>query len=117
MTKVWRELADPQKHRDHMSSTNDGGLAVAKSRDKLIEKWVYIVDIYDFEFHFSSLEQVREAKSYFEQKIRPSTRNASHNPYERWWQQWYCKLPKGLMKEKRRLKMIAALEKVLQEFG
>ncbi len=63
MSRVWREHADPKKHSDFMSNYTEGGLPIEKSRDNLIDKWVYFVDVCNFTFQFESLEQVKEAKS------------------------------------------------------
>lgn len=32
MSKVWREIADPAKHRDFMSNVIEGGVPVTKTR-------------------------------------------------------------------------------------
>lgn len=117
MSKVWREKADPAKHRDFMSNQVEGGMPIEASRDNLIEKWVYFAEVKDFVFQLASLQQVRECKAYFVQKIHPSTMNANHNPHEHYWHPWYAKLPKGMVGEKQRHKVVKAMDAILAKWG
>jgi len=48
-----------------------GGLPVDPPRDRLIEKWVYFVDVASFTFQFQSLDQLRQCLEFFKQKIHP----------------------------------------------
>ncbi|WDE08573.1 hypothetical protein SG34_032130 [Thalassomonas viridans] len=115
MSKVWREIADPNKHSDFMNNHSEQGIPISKSRDNLVEKWVYLVEVCNFTFQFADLEQVKACKSYFEQKVHPSTiRN--HPPHEHYWQPWYCKLPKGITREGKRQKVIKALTQILDKW-
>lgn len=116
MSKIWREIADPAKHRDFMSNTVEGGVPIAKARNNLIEKWVYFVEVNGFIFQFANISQVEVCKNYFEQKIHPSTKGDNHIPHEHYWHPWYSKLPKGTMKTKTRLKVIKALDKCLSQW-
>ncbi len=117
MSKVWREIVDPAKHRDFMSNTVEGGRSVAKSRDNLIEKWVYFAEVNGFVFQFAGIDQALECKKYFEQKVHPSTVEKDHNTHEHYWHPWYSKLPKGMTKNKNRLKVIKAIDKILGQWG
>ena len=99
-----------------MSNTFTGGSPVPASKDNLIEKWVYLAEVNGFVFQFANLEQVVECKQYFEQKTHPST-IGYHPPYEHYWQHWYCKLPKGITKNKNRIKVLKAMDKILTEWG
>lgn len=117
MTKFWREIADPAKHRDFMSTRVEGGVRIEKSRDNLIEEWIYFARVNGSTFQLASLDQVRECKAFFEQKIHPSTRDKDHNPHEHYWQAWHNKLPKSITKEKNRLEMIKTLEKILTQWA
>jgi len=112
MSKVWREIADPNKHSDFMSTTNEVGVPISKSRDNLIEKWVYFADVCNFTFQFASIEQVKECLAYFSKKTHPST-IGEHPPYEHYWHPWYCKLPKGINKGTRREKVVKCLNQIL----
>jgi hypothetical protein len=73
MSKVWREIADPNIHSDFMSTFNEGGVPIEKSRDNLIQKWIYLANVCNFTFQFSSIQQVKECVVYFEKKTHPST--------------------------------------------
>ncbi len=116
MSKVWREIADPGKHRDFMSTTNEGGVPIERSRDNLVQKWVYLADVCNFTFQFASIEQVEECVAYFEQKTHPST-IGDHPPYEHYWHPWYCKLPKGITKGANKEKVLKALKQILTQWG
>jgi len=116
MTKVRREIADPKTHKDFMSSNVEGGMPINKSKDNLIDKWVYIAEIRGFTFQFASIEQVKECKAYFDKKIHPSTRGI-HPPYEHYWHQWYCKLPKGIKSGVNRQKVIKSLNTILGKWA
>ncbi len=116
MSRVWREIADPKKHSDFMSTYNEGGVPIAASTDNLIEKWVYLAEVCNFTFQFASLEQVKECKEYFKKKVHPSTRD-KHPPHEHYWHPWYCKLPKGINKGVKRQKVIKALNLILDKWA
>jgi len=116
MNKVRREIADPKKHSDFMSSYNEGGIPIEKRKDNLINKWVYIAEVCNFAFQFQSIEQVKECKAFFEQKTHPSTRDI-HPPHEHYWHPWYCKLPKGIIKEVNRQKVLKALNSILDKWA
>lgn len=116
MSKVWREIADPKKHPDHMRTRNEGGVPVAASRDNLIEKWVYFADVCNFTFQFASLSQEQGCKMYFSKSVHPSTKEDGHN-LEHYWHSWYSKLPKGINKAVKREKVIKALDQILDNWG
>lgn len=100
-----------------MSNQVEGGIPVERSRDNLIEKWVYFAEVDGFVFQFGNLEQVKAAQNYFSQKVHPSTRKPNHNPHEHYWHPWYGKLPKGMTKEKNRIKSLKALDEILLNWG
>lgn len=116
MSNVWREIADPKKHHDYMSTRNEGGVPVEASRDNLIEKWVYFANVCNFTFQFVGIEQVQECKEYFTQSIHPSTREEGHD-LEHYWHPWYSKLPKGITKEPKRQRVIKALDQILDQWA
>ena len=116
MSKIWREEADPKKHSDFLSNCMEGGVSISKSRDNLIPKWVYLANVCNFTFQFASLDQVKECIEYFEKKVHPST-IGKHPPYEHYWQQWYCKLPKGINKEANRKKVLKVLNQILDKWS
>lgn len=100
-----------------MSNTVEGGKPIAKSRDNLIKKWVYFAEVNGFVFQFADMGQVAECKKYFEQKIHSSTKGENHIPHEHYWHPWYSKLPKGMVKNKSRLRVIKTLDKILVRWG
>ena len=116
MAKIHRELADPKKHSDFMSSSIEGGMPVSKSRSNLVPKWVYLADVYNFTFQFASIEQVRQCIAYFESKTHPST-ISQHPPHEHYWHPWYCKLPKGINKGVRKQKVLKVLKQIIARWG
>jgi len=100
-----------------MSTHNEGGIPIEKSSDNLIQKWVYIAEVCNFTFQFASIEQVKECKQYFTEKTHSSTRDNSYPPHEHYWHPWYCKLPKGIIKETNRLKVVKALDSILKKWA
>ncbi len=116
MGKIWRELADPKKHRDFIGNRHIGGVSIAASKNNLIAKWVYFAEVNHFTFQFSSLEQVRECQTYFSQSVLPSTRETGHD-LEHYWQAWFAKLPKGMNKRTKRERVLKALEQILAKWG
>lgn len=117
MSKFWRETADPAKHRDYMSTYVEGGIPVEPSRDNLLEKWIYFTRVDGFDLQFASLDQVRECREYFSQKLHPSGRNREQNPHEHFWHPWFARLPKGMMKTKNRDLVIKAMDAILAKWG
>ena len=99
-----------------MSTYNEGGVPVERSRDNLVKKWVYLADVCRFTFQFVSIEQVKECKAYFEKKVHPSTRGGNP-PHEHYWHPWYSKLPKGMNKGVKREKVLKALNQILSKWG
>jgi len=116
MSKIWREIADPKIHRDYMSTNHEGGLPIEGSSSNLIEKWVYFANVCNFTFQFNGIEQVRTCKAFFEETIHPSTRG-EHPPFEHYWQEWYCKLPRGINSKSNSLKVKKALDEILSKWS
>ncbi|WP_226705219.1 hypothetical protein [Microbulbifer elongatus] len=115
MSKVWRELSDPTKHRDFMTYVNIGGVPVEKTKDNLIKNWVYFAEVKGFTFTFVGIDQVYEAKDYFSKKIHPSTRDP--NVFKHWYFVWYCRLPRGLKKEVNRQLILKRLDEIISKWG
>lgn len=117
MAKHWKERLDPRKHRDFMSGYQDaGGLPVVAPRDNLLESWVYFVNVAGFTFQFVTIDQIRDALNYFEEKIHPST-TEFNNGLEHYWQTWYCRLPSGIKAEAKRIKVCKALHSALAAYA
>ena len=115
MSRHWREKLNPKKHRDYMISVGDGGFPIKPSKDNLITHHVYFVQVVGFTFQFSSIAQIYEALEYCKQKTYPSTIKPEIF-LEHYWQKWYERLPKGLLKGTKRDKVVKALEKAILEF-
>lgn len=98
-----------------MSTAQTEGLPLEFSRFKNTP-WVYFVRECSFTFQFVALEQLKECLDWFEQKIHPSSREYN-NGLEHYWQLWYERLPKGLTRESKRIKIVKALKKAHEEFS
>lgn len=115
MSRHWREQLDPARHADQMT-IHIGGFPVDPPRDRLIEKWVYFVDVASFTFQFQSLDQLQQCLEFFKQKIHPTSRQPDVH-LEHYWQRWFEKLPQWLFEESKRTKVITALEQAAKDFG
>ena len=115
MSRHWREQLDPARHRDFMSWCNEGGVPATAPKDSLIEAWAYFVEVCGFRFEFVSLDQLRECLDWFSQDHHGPNRNPDASS-EHYWQRWYERLPKGLLAEPKRQKVIKALQHALSEF-
>lgn len=114
--KVWRERADPAKHRDYMSVHGVGGAALRQyaSRSK---HWMYFLQSPNekFVFSFHGLEQVEECKVYFKRKVQGSTKLVVLFEHE--YHMWYSRLPKGLTTKNNRKKILKLLDKITDQWG
>lgn len=114
MSKHWKEEADPEVHRDYMSTYQVQGNPV-KVTNKLVEQYVYFVRECSFTFQFTNLDQLDEMIDYLSKKVHPSTR-ADHVVIEHWWHSWQERLPSGLLKGKNREKILKAMDRAREEF-
>ena len=120
MAKYWREKQDPKLHMDHLNCSMGGAVRSSKKpRDNLLESWVYFVEVKGVILEFHGIDQVLEAREYFSKKTHSSTREylVNHDYGEHEWQPWYCRLPKRILKECNRLKLLKVLESVIQKWG
>ena len=115
MARWWREPLDVEKHRDLMSTTDIGGMQIEPLRDRLLERQIYFVEVSGFTFQFVSVEQIRAALAYFTERIHRSSRQPDV-VLEHYWQSWYERLPQWLSEEPKRVKVISALLKALDEY-
>ena len=94
-------------------------MSVARPARDIVRPIVFFVDVAGFTFEFLTLAQIETALAFFSQKVRPTSRwpypvaGISHWEAQRWFE----RLPKGLLKESRRPKVVAALQATLAEFG
>jgi hypothetical protein len=98
-----------------MSTCHIGGMPIEPPKDRLIEQRVFFVNAAGFTFQFASLEQLRAALTYFEQRVHPSSREPDVT-LEHYWQRWFERLPQWLTEEPRRVRVLSALSRALQAF-
>ena len=115
IARWWSEPLKPDKHLDFMSTCHIGGVPIEAPRDPLIKRFVFFIEVTGFTFQFATLEQVRIALAYFEQRIHPSSR-LPDIVLEHYWQRWFERLPQWLSKESRRIRVVSALSRALQDF-
>ena len=114
MPQYWREKLDSNKHRDFMSTYQcGGGDLIDEPRDNLLSAWVYSVQAAGIQLQFKDVEQVREALSYFQEKNHGSTMRPGVT-LEHYWQAWYERLPKGAHNQRNQLKLVSALNSLLE---
>jgi hypothetical protein len=116
MAHIWKERRDPEKHVDHMQTSQLGGFPVESASDRLIVRDVYFVEVCGFTFQFQSLDQITEALAYFRQKTYPSSRLPDVT-LEHYWQRWYERLPQWLFEEPKRQRVVAALQRAADIFS
>jgi hypothetical protein len=119
MAKIWKEIRkDKEPSIDHMSGA--GLSEISKSKDNLVQKYTYYVEVCGFTFEFASVEQIRIALQYYSQK----THSSSRITMERWMrserdciQRWYERVPQYLLEKGKREKVVKALQKALDKFS
>lgn len=116
MARHWREQLDADRHVDWMRTIHVGGFPATPPSDPLIETWVYFVEVCSFRYEFVSIDQIRECLEYFEERHHGSSRLPG-NELEHYWQRWFEKLPRRLLRNQSRVKVVKALEAALSEFG
>ncbi len=88
----------------------------------LVPDWIYFVEVCSFTFHFRSIEEIEEYLEEFSLKIHPSSADGvGDNNYlygdhfER--RSNFDRLPLYLREEPKRLKVVKALQRAIEEFG
>ena len=113
MAKFWKEVFDPNRHRDFMDGfVPDGG--VAPNLQAGIDP-VYFVRVCGFTFQFVDMDQIRHALTVFSRSVQPSSRIA-HDGLEHWYHRWFERLPAGLTSGSKRDRIRTALARALDEF-
>jgi hypothetical protein len=116
--RLWKEKLDPTRHKDFRYTDNlPGGRSPWPSRDGLIEAWVYMVNVCSFTFQFHRLEDIQEYLDYFSQKPLPSSGKSGGPALEPDWRAWHERIPMRLKNESKRVKVVKALERALEEFS
>jgi hypothetical protein len=105
---------------NYMSYIDDEQLRRYHSSKGLVPYQVCLVDVCGFRFIFHSVMQIELCHDYFAQKIRMSGRlpvyheNLGGDHYET--QRWFERLPARLSHHSKRPKILAALERAIQDF-
>lgn len=86
-------------------------------------RWIYFVEVCAFRFVFFSREMLREYLEFFSRKVLPSSSGKDPSPFSRGpaasvgdGQTRFERLPLRLRKERRRQKVVKALERALLEW-
>lgn len=123
MAKIWREPHNGSGPCEYSEPTD-----VIEHRTKnatLIPKEDILVRVASFTFRFSSLRQLRDCLSYYQQKTHPSSiipekkiiaELGSEWREQRSWElpRWFEKLPMYLLEEPKRRKVVNALTEALK---
>jgi hypothetical protein len=114
--RLWKEKLDPNRHRD-FTYPLQGGTEISEAKDTLIENWVFMVNVCSFTFQFVRLEDIRDYLDYFSQKPLPSSGKSGGAALEPYWRAWHERIPMRLKNESKRVKVVKALERALEEFS
>lgn len=104
-----------ENHRDYMSSLTEGGIEIEKPHFIKGVPYVFTLEIGKTNLVFKDIEQLKEARSFFEKIIRPST-VGNPPPYEHHWHIWYGRLPKNVLKDSNREKILKAISKAIIQY-
>jgi len=121
MARWWKENYDAARHRNEMRGEIDDEYQFdvdLTAHDNLLRQHVILVEVAQFNFTFLSLRQLEVCLSYFEQKVRPSSRIVGGIGAADHWEvlRWYDRLPPGLISEHKRPKIVKALRAALDQF-
>ena len=95
-----------------MNTSWIGGFPLQSPRDNLLEAWIYIIEAAGIRLEFIDEDQIREAASYFSQKLHGSSMRPGVT-LEHYWQSWFERLPKGAHNHRTQEKLLSALESLL----
>ncbi len=105
MAKIWRELLDVSRHRDHFHA----GSWSQRRREHEGPSFSYFVQVAGFTFELASVEQIRVCLAFFEMRIHPSSRTPVFAPESGEWQAWHERLPARMLKGSKRPRRIEFL--------
>ena len=114
MARHWKERLDPSRHHDHFV-WSDGGKSIEAPHDKLIERWVYFVQVCGFIFEFQSVSQLGQCLRFFSDKTQRSSRRPGKE-YDHWFHLWHERLPLWLFEGPKRQQVVKALGEAQKEF-
>jgi len=73
-----------------------------------------MVRVASFTFHFFSIAQIRDCLAYYSQRVHQSSR-VSVGAADHWEvQRWFERLPMYLLEERKRVKVVKALERAMK---
>lgn len=118
--KIWREIADPVKHRGYMNSALSG-FPSKTSRDNLVPEWIYFARVrVDGNkakiLVFEGLNQVHQMRAYLSKPPFHHGSTAVGTLRKGVYNSWYEKLPKGLTKDQNRKRALKLLDEILQKW-
>ncbi len=121
MARITIEDYDPLRHRNHMSCIDDAQRERHSRAPTIVPCKVCLVTVCDFTFTFHSMRQVRACRDFFSRKHHPSSRLpvwTGEYGGDQWeTQRWYEKLPQYLLEKPKRRRVVAALDRALEEYG
>ncbi len=98
-----------------MTGTQDaGGRSMTPAADNLIPRWIYFIQTPNCILQFVEVAQIHTAREYFSKKIHPARRGLD-NGLEHYWQRWFERLPPGVHREPSRLRILHALDRLIQD--
>lgn len=106
---------NPEIHLDYMSFVNEGGVSIKSPHIIKGKKFVFVLTIGEESLIFKDIAQIKEAKDFFERKLRPST-VSNPPPYEHFWHIWFGRLPKKALKASNRDKILKAINLALEKY-
>lgn len=119
MSKQWKEKYTLEKASACCIRTSEGEVINRWGESK----WIYHVEVLDFQFSFFSLEMLDKYIEYFSLKILPSTRVYDSSPYSSGpaasigdGQSPFERLPSFLRKKNKKPKVLKALSLAKKEF-
>jgi len=87
-------------------------------------EWIYYVEVCQFTFAFFSLDMIREYLDFYSRKVLPSSRFHGASKFSHGaaasagdGQTRFERLPVRLRQEPKRVRIVKALKRALQEFG
>jgi hypothetical protein len=121
MARITIEDYDSTRHMNSMWYIDDAQRERYFRAPTLTPYKVCLVDVCGFTFVFHSLLQLRVCLEYYTQEHHPSSRlpvytenlGGDHNEMQRWFE----KLPQFLLEKGKRAKVVAALERGLEEYS
>jgi len=125
MAQIWSETYDPKRHHDRMFDVSHipGVPPGSYGRAPTLQRYlIYFVRVCGFTFEFHSLEQLKVCLAFFSKKVRPSSMiKLSDSDRRMHWlhwvvQRWFERLPMKLLEERRRVRIVPALQEALMKF-